>query len=309
MEQRDLVMQYGAILRKRFSSTQKVRYLSALSQAFKDLGYTHTIDARKTGRSKVYNLYAGDIDQADVIISSYYDTPARSFGLFTYNPVIAKSNAQLQFIAAILPVTILVILEILLVVFAVLPLWRDGSFTFLDLAAGGLMVLLLWLMICFSKGIANTYNVVRNTSGTIASLMLAQSISKQHQKKVAFAFTDFGCLNGLGETMLVERLKHRKKAPLVILLDASSGDGDVIVAHNNMVTMNTGDAAFQDAVVLDLKEVENAKINYYQRAIMITSGVRKDKDVLRSKVNSSKDIELNEQNFNKTMKLLQMFID
>lgn len=85
----DWILRYGIILGKRFTKKQKQNFLRSAQKEFAEMGYD--VDVTRSGlkiamgtKQEYLNLYAGDFEKAKVVIVTYYDTPAKSFGCYEY---------------------------------------------------------------------------------------------------------------------------------------------------------------------------------------------------------------------------------
>lgn len=230
MNRKDLIFKYAGILRKRNQTTQKVRFLSELQHDLQKLGYETKVQASISGKSKYYNLYTTNLDQAKTVFSAYYDTPIKSLHLYGYDPLDPGSNKAMKVLSAVLPSLTLLFLLMGLIAFVFLNQWTNGDISVLDVIYALVSLGLFILVIRYRKGIVNGYNSVRNTNSILAFLELAAALSPSQKKRVAFAFTDFGALNGLGTEDLVRTLNKSNRAARLVLADCLASSEPVVVS-------------------------------------------------------------------------------
>lgn len=230
MERQDRILKYGAILRQRITKTQKIRFLNELEKEIEGLGYQGKVQASLAGKEQCLNYTSADIEKADFVIATYYDTPFKTWGLAPYQPQNPGANKLMRLLAMVLPLTLVIALEGLFLYFVVINRWQVQPFNGLDvLIVLGLAALLL-CGIVWRKGIPNRYNVVRNTSSIIAMLEVMEQIPKSQKHRVGFAWVDFGCINGLGYESLQTQLKPQQNKPKIIWLDCVGAKGQLYAA-------------------------------------------------------------------------------
>ncbi len=233
----DLVLRYGVILGKRFTRGQKRRFLAAAAQQFQLCGFGVALEEDKhsvkaAGAKKFLNLYAGDIQKADVVYVTYYDTPAASF------PSRSARAFEAGFRAQDLWVSMAGLAAIVAAVAALI--W---NFVWPRLAASGVLSLwgALFVACCVGtlavvtncrEGFAKRDNMVRNSSSLSVLFELAhEARSTGLDRKVAFALVDEGCRSERGIEMLRERLGRRR--PRLVYVDSLGSDGEVVCLTNS----------------------------------------------------------------------------
>lgn len=297
MQLKDMIVRYGAMFGKRFNSAQKIRFITTIARDFDAAGYKTAIDKKSVRSNQVFNLYVGDLNRADTIICTYYDTPRKSFGFGQFTPL-RKQDRTLQSIAVtLLPFLGLVILGGFYQLYVTGPLWSNGVFNVWDILSGIGLALLIGLLIKYSKGVGNHYNVVRNASSVIACLDLAERLSAKQKTRVAFALTDLGTVNRFGETMLKDRLGDTLAAKQIILLDCVGGDGTIFVGTGRACQALASQFSAEGLEIVDCEADAQARIHDFPKALMITTGYRHAATVIRDKVNSRSDLEMNIENY------------
>lgn len=304
-----MMVRYGAIFGKRYTVAQKIRFLTSIEKDFQAAGYTTAIMRAKQGSNRIYNLYVGDVDHADTIITTYYDTPSKSFGLIPYMPLTMKQRGLAQLLVSFVPFLVIVLCGALFVLKVVNPVWGNGILDFWDgLVAIGLAVFIV-AFVKNAKGIPNRFNVVRNSSGVIACLDLAQSLNPAQRKQVAFALTDYGALNRFGEVMLKDQIGDGLDKKQVILLDSIGGTGDIFVGYSHRSQFMVKPIKDEWIKKVDCEPDDRAKVHFYKQAIVLTTGKLEGDRVIRDRVSSRQDIELNEENYRRVVTTISAMID
>ncbi len=277
---KDLVLRYGVLLRKRFSEKDKLKFLQMSQMEFESMGYqvdvTQTkIRAGKLGSKSYYNLYAGDYKNADLVISTYYDTPVKSFNIYkqeAFNSEKPKSYYIINFIIQLLIIGSFSALFI----FALMPRLMDqsilsfwGVLSFLILGLG------LYLIKNTRLGIANKNNMIRNNSSVIAMFGLAE---KNKGKNIAFSFIDDGTNDSYVGVKLLDDYLPSKRIKK-IYLDSIGNSGDIIVFTNDKFEGKLP----KSSIKTDL----NKRFDY-----LITSGTIENESVIIDKANTGKDKDL-----------------
>lgn len=237
----DLILRYGVILGRRFTRSQKRRFLLAAAHQFELCGLDVSLEeskrpVRTAGSKRYFNLYAGNPRKADWLFVTCYDTPAKRFRpgrprAFETGYGTADALASLAALAA-------------LVVAAAVFLWRV-----VVPAMGDSGVLSLWgalfLLVCVvvlavvtrcREGFAERDNLVRNSSSLVVLFDLASELCAAGVPKgrVAFALVDEGCRSQRGLDMLAQRLGGRH--PRQVYVDCLGGGGDAFCLTRTKVS-------------------------------------------------------------------------
>lgn len=228
MTTEDLIMKYAIGLHKRFSAKQKQMFIRVAAKDFNDLGYAVKANTGKHKRMRSINLMVGDVKQAETLIVANYDTPQHNFG----NPMkYYPFNGVTTFVSGFLPIYAPMIIGGVLMLYILMQQMPYLNFTtdvWWSLFWLGLFIVCAVFTPIMTMGIGNKVNFNRNTSGVVAALRLAEELSKEQRKKVAFVFTDNGCRNHGGDYLLRESFPDLLDDKLVIMLDCV-GDGDTLV--------------------------------------------------------------------------------
>lgn len=286
----DRLVRYSFMYRSRNNNKEKNRFLKALvvdiAQVRNDISVIEYGNNKKT---KYRNLYVGDIENADQVICTYYDTP--SFYLGNYE-LFNRKKQENQTKKAVLYTSLI---WFFLGIIGTLLYMKLSSKSFvlfsvetacLALIYGGYFVILSKI----SKGEYNRKNLIRNTSSVLCLLqMLTES---KNSKKVAYAFIDEGCYGERGLDVLKSSLKKTAK---VYYLDSIGAEA----------TLNVMGRQFKKELV------QSKKIRYIEPKDQINyvfcADMNQDKEFYldKSKLNEK---NLNYDNFNKTIKLLNKSI-
>ena len=79
---RDWEFRYRYIYRKRRTKKSKQRFLSALVSDIYSMRTDVTVTAYDTLAYRSKNIYVGDIEKAEKVICTYYDTPVHALGSY-----------------------------------------------------------------------------------------------------------------------------------------------------------------------------------------------------------------------------------
>lgn len=282
----DRLARYSFMYRSRNSNKEKTRFLKALvtdiSQVRKDIS---VIEYSNQKKFSARNVYVGNIEKADQIVCTYYDTPPAYLG--DYILFDRKKQGQQTTKAVLLTSLIWVFLGIL----GTLLYMKLASAPFvlfsvqtacLALIFGGYFVILSKL----SKGAWNRKNLIRNTSSVLCLLQMLTE--NQDQKKVAYAFIDEGCYGERGLDVLMSSVKKNAK---VYYLDSIGADA----------TLNVMGQQFKKEVV-ESKKIRYVspkdKINY-----LFCADMNQDKEFYLDKSKLNKK-NLNYDHFNQIIELL-----
>lgn len=233
----DLVLRYGVILGKRFTQGQKRRFLAAAAQQFQLCGFGAALEEDKhavkaAGAKKFFNLYAGDIQKADVLYVTYYDTPAASVSKRKAVAFDAGYRAQDLWASMAALIAIAAVAATLIWRFVWQQLDAAGPLSFWGVLFVACCVGVLAFVTNYREGFAARNNMVRNSSSLAIFFELAREAHEVGlDRKVAFALVDEGCRSERGLEMLRERLgKHR---PRIVYVDSLGSDGEVVCLTNS----------------------------------------------------------------------------
>lgn len=216
----DLIMTFGIVNNLRITKNQKIRYLTIIQQYFENIGFDKMdILKYKVIKKKSYFSIIGDIEKADYVISTYYDTPTFNLLRQTYEPFDDDKRKRQNSMNYVVSMILITSIMLVLTLFLILPIYQDGIFGFKDVLASLVSVSILLLIIKFSRagGFPAFGNIIRNTSSVVAMLKFASSLSLKEREKVAFAFVDYGCEDYLGYYALSKKLVKKKNQKIIFL--------------------------------------------------------------------------------------------
>ena len=220
----DRLARYSFMYRSRNSNKEKTRFLKALvtdiSQVRKDIS---VIEYSNQKKDSARNVYVGDIEKADQIVCTYYDTPPAYLGDYV---LFDLKRQEKQTTKAVIYTSItwvclgilgtLLYMKLILAPFVLFSVQTAC----VALIYGGYFIILSKL----SKGAWNRKNLIRNTSSILC--LLHMLTEKQNQKKVAYAFIDEGCYGRRGLDVLMSSVKKNAK---VYYLDSIGADATLNV--------------------------------------------------------------------------------
>jgi len=220
----DRLARYSFMYRSRNSNKEKTRFLKALvtdiSQVRKDISVIEYINQKKYSAR---NVYVGDIEKADQIICTYYDTPPAYFGNYVLfdRKKQEKETTKAALCTSIIWILLGIIGTLLYMKFVSAPFVLFSLQTLaLGLIYGGYFIILSKL----SRGMWNRKNLIRNTSSVLCLLQMLTE--NKNQKKVAYAFIDEGCYGERGLDVLMSSVKNNAK---VYYLDSIGADAPLNV--------------------------------------------------------------------------------
>jgi len=273
---KDRLARYSFMYRSRNSNKGKTRFLRALvtdiSQVRKDISVIE-YSAQKNHTAR--NVYVGDIEKADHILCTYYDTPPAYLGDYVF---FDRKKQEKQTTKAVLSASIIWVFLGILGTLLYMKLVSEPFVLFsvqtacIALIYGGYFIILSKL----SKGMWNRKTLIRNTSSVICLLQMLTE--NRNQKKVAYAFIDEGCYGERGLDVLMSSIKKNAK---VYYLDSIGAEAALNVVD---------------------KQLDKNKINY-----IFCADINKNKEFYLDKSKLNKK-SLNLENFNQTIKLLNQKI-
>ena len=203
----------------RKSREQKDAFLKYAVAEAKRLGYAACVS--EDGKHR--NFVAGDPENAAVLFTAHYDTPAN---MFLPNLIIPR-NLPLFFGYQLLIIVLLLLL------------CGTLAFGVLRLTGGGPAALIVFfityyaLLLGLIMGPANRNNVNDNTSGVAAVLRLMETLPAENRVLAAFVLFDDEEKGRLGSKAFAVRRPQVKKGTLVFNMDCVGiGDHLLIIGKN-----------------------------------------------------------------------------
>lgn len=240
MDIRDDVLQYSLTRNKRRTTKQKIRFLKSLSSEVRHLGYTKEVSTKvaKINHRDNYNLYVGNIEKADTILTTYFDTPPRSFFGLHYKVGDAHNNYKWVMIAQVLPFALYIVFELLVFILVVFPMLRMSN-VWQQVAGGTLAAASIWISLKLKDGIAQASNLSNSTASIILMLEVMRQLSAKQRKRIAFIFADNGSVDNLGLKVAANYISHHsKKNPRIIYFDSIGDARNIQIFRDNKVLVN-----------------------------------------------------------------------
>lgn len=224
---KDWLFRYQSFYRVRRTDKSKRRFLSALVADISDMREdVQVIEYNRHEKYASRNVYVGDIEKADQIICTYYDTPIQHFGPYVLFDRKEQEKRTTSFIVAS---------SVLLLLAGI-----AGTLLYMRYASGAadlISVRTLFIALAYgvyfylfgkiAKGSANRKTLIRNTSSVLAMLAM---ISEAKGEKTAFAFVDEGSFGDSGLEAM--RTPNNKKAK-IFFLDCVGADAPLHVRGND----------------------------------------------------------------------------
>lgn len=223
---KDWLFRYQSFYRVRRTDKSKRRFLSALVADISDM--REDVQVIEYNRHKKYasrNVYVGDIEKADQVICTYYDTPIQHFGPYVLFDRKEQEKRTTSFI---------IVSSILLILAGI-----AGTLLYMRYASGAVNLISVhtlfvalaygvyfYLLGKITKGSANRKTLIRNTSSVLAMLAM---ISEAKGEKTAFAFVDEG---SFGESGLDAMRVSKNKKAKIFFLDCVGADAPLHVRGN-----------------------------------------------------------------------------
>lgn len=283
---KDQQFRYQHIYRLRRTKKQKQRFLSALVKDITEVrDDIQVIEYQQNKRYVSSNLYVGDIERADRIICTYYDTPPKGFGSYH----IFDRSKQKKAVTGFLLVSSLLALLVGLLLTWLYMKQSDNTFNIFSLQT--LLVILcyggyFYLLSKVTKGLSTRKTLIRNTSSVLAMLSM---IEGGVGRKTAFAFVDEGCFGDIGLKVLQEVCKNSAQ---IYFLDSVGADADLYIKDGEKEPIKLAETA-------GLGKQSN-QVKYIFSAEMLENGSDKNYYLEQSMLNQK---QLNSSNMKKVITL------
>lgn len=299
VETKDWLLRYGIILGKRHSLKERTKFLQSAQKEFAAMGYSVDTTASevhlfKNEKRKFYNLYAGDLNDADIVYTTYYDTPVKSYGLYQPSAFQMKNNSSVLRLNLLFLLIATISFGSILYFLLFPQIQVNGWFSLWTLLTALLMFLFYYLISYLRSGIPNRVNMIRNTSSILTLFNLANTLPKQKRKKVAFAFVDGGTYSDYGVQMLKAYFKKPKTK--IVFLDGVGNRGTLQWFTDKKIAVNSGEI---HALPSSLQRLGD---------ILLTSGEYDGVSVNLNQADTKKDVELDEQQIALVTKELKQLI-
>ncbi|WP_319468187.1 hypothetical protein [uncultured Trichococcus sp.] len=225
---KDWLFRYQSFYRVRRTDKSKRRFLSALVADISEMREdVQVIEYNRHEKYASRNVYVGDIEKADQIICTYYDTPIQHFGPYVLFDRKEQEKRTTSFIVAS---------SVLLLLAGI-----AGTLVYMRYASGAadlISVRTLFIALAYgiyfylfgkiTKGLPSRRTVVRNTSSILTLLAM---INETKDEKTAFAFVDEG---SFGDSGLEAMRAPKNKKAKIFFLDCVGADAPLHVIGNDV---------------------------------------------------------------------------
>ncbi|MGK0606445.1 hypothetical protein [Enterococcus gilvus] len=202
----DWLFRYQYVYRLRRTEKSKKRFLSALvTDIAKMREDIRVIEYDQQKKYASRNVYVGDVEKAERVICTFYDTPPESFGsyqLFDRKDQ-AKKTTTYILVSTILAILLGIIGTLIYMGLSPHSFQLNSLGTLMIVAAYGAYFVLLGKV---TKGLSKRKTLVRNTSSILAMLKM---IADERQEKVAYAFLDEGSYGSKGLDELQKQVSRQ----------------------------------------------------------------------------------------------------
>lgn len=288
---KDWYVRYHLIFGKRYTRKQKDRFLKSLStdilQYRKDLKLD-TFKLNKKSKQEYRNLYVGNVEKADTVVCSYYDTPACRFSPYNFFDVEHRMKSTTMFI--LISSILYILFGLVFTLIVAMPLFQTKPiFSFPSILCIVFYIIYFYLLNKITRGWPRRKNLVQNTSSV---LLLLECIAHRKSKRVAYAFLDAGCTNNAGLDRLMEKTKGK-----ILMLDSIGSDQPLYLVNPELQRSNS----------LNTFDKIESLYSSNERLVYLISGEKeKDRFVLSRRALLAK--QLNEQNMNRVLAFLNQLL-
>jgi hypothetical protein len=306
---KELMMLYGITLRKRYHNRQKAYFRSHISESYPKAGFSVTYPERKHTAAKITNIIAGDINKAELLFITAYDTPSTTLlPNYKYYPFHSKKNEkgeQLNFIVQIITVVFFAFCSYLF-----MKQFLSGS----GVAKGaylGLTILSIIGAVLVGRGRANSFNFNRNS----ASLAIMERIAEQCSQNcnIAFVFLDqsISSFHGYKEFSYA----YGDNSKTIVVLDCVAAGDMILLAHRKGCTKQAKqliELAGKNTLTITDREYSEEKADknilaFGRNMLYLVSGEVEGKEFIVANTRSKRDIQVDMKRLDKVAKTLIEF--
>lgn len=232
----DIIARYKYILKKRMSDRQKKKFIVSL---IKDLSIKrddiHVIETTHHNSKNAFsrNIYVGDVESAEWIIATYYDTYAAHLGSFTFNNISQQKQKTLLF--NLISSLLLMVIGIIFTVYITVPFIDKAIENSNWLLIGFIVVfyiIISWAIGKVAKGIASRHTWIRNSATVV--FLINDILNQSENKRIAYAFVDNGTTNEQGLESLLNSVNKNSK---ILYLDSIGAKADLTVSKDNNISL------------------------------------------------------------------------
>lgn len=277
----------------RFNKRGKIAFANDLITDFAEFNYKGVIDTRKVGLKKVHNILIGNFKTAKNVIVVPYDTPKKvlwpNYKFYPQNGDVAMKKNFLPYYMPLI-IAYLVLLAIVYILPGMIE-FKSQNILF-SLA----VLYLVFMMVMIFRGFANRNNAVRCNTSIALAYELAQDLSSNARKEVAFVFTDANTMKMQGSEALENFLLSINRRPNKIILYCIGKGDRISVAYRKGNRKNVQDMIKKNKCnypveqkVLDNSACVQLPMDHLDNAMMISSGEKVNNELCIKGLCSSKD--------------------
>ena len=215
---KDIFTTLSVLFPVRFYQYQKNKFLFFFSEQLKEMNYSFylkTLQKNRTLTGKCRYMVVGDLENAEKIIITGYDTPVSSMRFRThYNPVSSSYRQDMMLemiIRTVASATALIALYLLLFKAGFTSVW-DQKIRMVILLTG------IVFLIRFALGLANRNNYNKNTSGLAVVLKLLIEMKDRKNSNVCFVLADKCADRSEGLALIGDYIeKNNRKAETIVI--------------------------------------------------------------------------------------------
>lgn len=199
----DWLFRYSFVYRTRRTKKNKQRFLSALFTDLYAIREDVNVVAYNYANYHSRNVYVGDIENADKIICTYYDTPLKHIGKYRFFDRKGQRNQTL--FSLILGIVLLISAGIIGTVIYMRSSRSDMAFfSTQTILFACLFGIYFYFFGKTARGLSNRQTAVRNTSSILTMLKM---IDRLEDPSIAYAFIDEGCYGDEGLQVIRDSAK------------------------------------------------------------------------------------------------------
>ena len=281
---RDLFADIGVFYGKRRSVKQRIRFIKYLESQLKNKELK--VIKNKDKFSESIHLVVGNLQKAKKVIITPYDTGSKMLiPYYQYTPLDSKNN----FASEIINSTLYIILGLLILV---LMLFVSKGFKDYGLLMKIVIIVadlvLTFIAMKMFKNLDNQNNFNRNSQGVA---VLVQTILKS-KNDVAYIFVDQAIMVNSGYKAIQPLVQDKE----ILLLDCIGNQEAMYLACNKKYkerAKNIASMISNEMNVIELDDVENCPLKYFNRGFMFVSGEMNNDKLTVNQIRTSKDINVN----------------
>lgn len=254
---KDWYIRYHSIFKSRYTLAQKNKFLQSLEADIKQFRDDIKLDHFKfyeKNAAEYRNLYVGNIKNAKVIFSTYYDTPSKHIEAYEFFNIEERKRKKTKLI--LLSSVLYLLIGLAITWFIAMPIFQNfETFTwqFISMVIG--MIVYFFFFGQLAQGWPNRQNLVQNTSSILVLLLAISKLRKN--KRVAYAFLDAGSLNEGG----LDRLREETSAKIYHLDSIGSKQELHLLSSDNNLSHLISAQKVDNSYQLSLEDLRSLQLN------------------------------------------------